>query len=333
MIAAPPSKSATAGLIRFVGNRIGATDPLRRRLCILNYHRILAHPDPLLESEPTIDTFRWQMDLLADCFNVLPLAEAIERLSAGTLPPRATAITFDDGYRSLHELALPVLRERGLPATVFVTSGHMEDESSMWNDIILEAVRRLPHDDACIDLDDIGLGTYPMAGQNERKRSAALLTERCKYLRPLERRRMLDRLQELTHVSLRQHLMLTPDMLRDLLSHDIDIGGHTVTHPILTRLDDTVAFREIVDNKRDLERIIGRPLKLFAYPNGKRGIDYEQRHARMVKEAGYSAAFTTAAGAAARSDNLFELPRSRPWDNHPFMFSGRLLKWLRNGKP
>lgn len=332
MTRAPGPHGVSAGLIRFVGNRIAAGNPARRRLCILNYHRIMARPDPLLESEPTVDTFRWQMDLLANCFNVLPLSEATERLATGTLPPRAVAITFDDGYRSLYELALPVLRERGLPATVFVTSGHMHDESNMWNDVILEAVRSLPAEETCIDLSDIGLDAYAMNGQEQRKQSATLLTERCKYLRPPERRVMLDRLQELTQTDLHQHLMLTPDMLRELLACGIDIGGHTVSHPILARLDDAAAFREIADNKRDLERIIGKPLALFAYPNGKRGIDYEPRHTRMVKEAGYSAAFTTAAGAAAQSNDPFEFPRSRPWDTNSLMFGGRLLQWLHDDK-
>lgn len=333
MTKAFPPDGISAGLMRFVGNRIAAGDPARRRLCILNYHRIMARPDPLLDSEPTVDTFSWQMDLLASCFNVLPLAEAVERIAAGTLPPRAVAITFDDGYRSLYELALPVLRERNLPATVFVTSGHMDDESSMWNDVILEAVRRFPPGEPSIDLGDIGLDTYSMNGQEERRRSAALLTERCKYLRPPERRVMLDRLQALAQTDLRQHLMLTPDMLCELLAHGVDIGGHTVTHPILARLDDAAAYGEIADNKRDLERIIGRPLKLFAYPNGKRGIDYEPRHTRMVKEAGYHAAFTTAAGAAARDHDPFEFPRSRPWDTSALMFGGRMLQWLHDGNP
>ena len=144
---------------------------------------------------------------------------------------------------------------------------------------------------------------------------------------------MLDRLRELVQTDLSQHLMLTPDMLCELIARGVDIGGHTVSHPILARLDDDTAFREITDNKRDLEQIIGRPITLFAYPNGKRGIDYEARHTRMVREAGYSAAFTTAMGAAVRSNDPFEFPRSRPWDTTALMFGGRLLQWLYDKTP
>lgn len=329
MTTASRTSSLAAPVIRMLGDAIAARAE-ERRLCIVNYHRILAVPDPLLESEPTIETFRWQMDLLADCFNVIPLDDAVDLLAEGCLPPRAVCITFDDGYRSVHDLALPILRERRLPATVFVTSGHMADDSSMWNDMILEAVRRFPG--STIDLRAIGLGTYPKATADERKSTAALLTERCKYLPPAARRTMLEHLQELTHTNLHQHLMLTPFMLGELLEHQIDIGGHTVSHPILAKLDDDSAYREIADNKRDLERVIGRPVRLFAYPNGKRDVDFDQRHVDMVRAAGYRAAFTTATGSAARHHHPFELPRSRPWDGRPLMFAARLLQWLHGGK-
>ena len=323
----PRNLRFSAPFIRAVGDAIAPAGEGQGRLCIVNYHRILQTPDLLLESEPTVETFRWQMDLLAECFNVLPLSDAVMKISNGRMPPRAVAITFDDGYRSLHELALPILRERNLPATVFVTTGHMINESSMWNDVILEAIRCLPNDP--IDLRDIGLDVYQLAGPGERKASAALLTERCKYLQPSARRLMLDRLQHLAKCNLQQHLMLTRDMLGDLLEHRVEIGGHTVTHPILTSLDDATAYQEIADNKRDLERVTGRPMRLFAYPNGKPGIDFDQRHVQMVRTAGYDAAFTTEIGAATRHHDTFKLPRSRPWDKQPLMFAGRLLNWLR----
>lgn len=321
-----PSLRLAAPLVRAIGNAIAPRAGDEGRLCIVNYHRILAQPDPLLDSDPTVDEFRWQMDVLAECFNVLPLGEAVERLAHGTMPPRAVAITFDDGYRSLHDLALPILRERSLPATVFVTSGHMADASSMWNDVILEAVRRLPG--PVLDLRDTGFDLYQLATSAERSASINLLTERCKYLVPQQRALMLARLQELVGTDLRQGLMLTDTMIGNLLANGIDIGGHTVTHPILARMDDASARREIEDNKRDLERITGSPVRLFAYPNGKYGADFDDRHMAMVRAAGYVAAFSTAAGVATRHHEPFRLPRSRPWDSQPLMFAARLLQWF-----
>lgn len=315
-----------ASAIRAMGDLIAPSGRGEGRLCIVNYHRILSAPDPLLESEPDIETFGWQMKLLADCFNVMPLHDAVQALSTGRMPPRAVAITFDDGYRSIHDLALPVLRQCGLPATVFVTTGHMDDEGSMWNDVILEAIRGLP--DNPLDLRDIDLGIYQMHSAEDRKRTVLSLTERSKYLPPGERMHLTRKLQLLAGNTLQKELMLTSAMVRTLSLHDIEIGGHTVTHPILTRINDTSALAEITENKQHLEKIIGKPVRLFAYPNGKKEADFAPRHVQMVKDAGYTAAFTTAAGAATGKHERFELPRGRPWDASPLMFAGRLLQWL-----
>ena len=320
-----------ASLIRTAGDRIAARAKGQGRLCIVNYHRILSRPDPLLESEPDSATFGWQMALLRQCFNVLPLTAAVRMLDEGTLPARAVAITFDDGYRSTYELALPILREFDLPATVFVTSSHIENQSSMWNDIILEAVRRLPHDP--LDLSKLGLSVYPMETAQDRKQTAVALVETCKYLALEARRELTATLQELVSADLRQDLMLTAEMIRALTLGGVDIGGHTVNHPILTRVADDVARREIVDNKQHLEAIIGKPVALFAYPNGKRDADFDERHMQMVREAGYAAAFTTATGAAERGSDRYALPRSRPWDRGRMMFAGRLLSWLNGNRP
>jgi peptidoglycan/xylan/chitin deacetylase (PgdA/CDA1 family) len=320
----------TAGLIRTIGDRIAPRAKGGGRLCIINYHRILEQPDPLLASEPNVATFRWQIALLAECFNVMPLTEAVRALTSERMPPRAVAITFDDGYRSTHDLALPILQEFQLPATVFVATGHIEDEGSMWNDIILEAVRRLAP--APIDLAELGLGCFPTATQAERVQSATALTERSKYLAPHARQALTAKLQALARDGLHRELMLSGEMVRKLAANKVEIGGHTVTHPILTRIADDAARREIIDNKQQLEAMIGKPVTLFAYPNGKSGTDYDQRHVQMVKDAGYEAAFTTSSGAATRLDNSYEFPRGRPWDVSRLMFAGRLLSWLSGRK-
>lgn len=321
--------SVTASLIRAVGNSVAPHKAGAGRLCVLNYHRILSVPDPFLDTEPDVATFDWQMQLLKQCFNVLPLHEATAMLASERMPPRAVAISFDDGYRSIYDLALPILAKHALPATVFVTSGHIHDDSSMWNDRILAAMRLLPT--LPLDLQALGLQVYPMASPAERKQTAGILTERCKYMSLLDRTRFINYLQGLAGANLRQDLMLTADMLRTLSSNNIEIGGHTVNHPILTRVDDDIARREITDNKSHLEEIIGKPVRLFAYPNGRRPNDYDERHVAMVAEAGYDAAFTTVSGAASAAYSRFEIPRRRPWDKTPLLFAIRLLRWLAGG--
>jgi peptidoglycan/xylan/chitin deacetylase (PgdA/CDA1 family) len=314
--------------IRSTGNAIARTTRGNGRVAIVNYHRVLAAPSPYLASEPSIDIFTWQMELLARCFNVLPLREALAAIDAGRVPPRAVCITFDDGYRSVHDLALPVLRRLGLPATVFVSSGYVGGRT-MWNDRIVEAVETLPADE--LDLAEFGLGVYSLRSVAERTSSLGSLTEASKYLPPQQRSELVQRLETLVGQGAASELMLSSEMVANLDRHGIEIGAHTVSHPILTSLDDVSAMREISASKRDLEAIIGKPVPLFAYPNGKAGKDYDARHVAMVREAGFEAAFTTAVGALTRHHDRYQLPRSRPWDATPFRFALRLLQWLARG--
>jgi peptidoglycan/xylan/chitin deacetylase (PgdA/CDA1 family) len=253
------------------------------------------------------------------------------------MPPRAVCITFDDGYRSTYDLALPILKELSLPATVFTTTAHM-DGGNMWNDRIIEAVRLLPN--GPLDLREVGLDLRPIVDARNRMEIAAKLNDYAKYLLPYERTNVIDTLEklaaalaekltgELAEKPVTPNLMLNREMIASLAQNGMEIGGHTVTHPILSKLDDESALSEILENKRVLERIIGRSLRLFAYPNGKVGVDYDERHVRMVEQAGYTAAFTTAIGSASRFNDIYQMPRSRPWDATPFMFGLRLLRWL-----
>lgn len=295
------------------------------RFCVINYHRVLEKQDPLIGSEPDLITFRWQMEVLARCFNVLPLSEALHASSIGQLPARAVCITFDDGYRSLHDLALPVLREFCLPATVFITSGFI-GEGTMWNDRIIDALQVMP--DGQLDLTDLGLGSYPLHSILQRRIAIDTLTEKSKYLPPENRHTVIERLSTIAGSAGNAGKMLTREMVLNLVSNGIDIGAHTVSHPILTSLDDESVRAEIIGGKNELESILGKPIRLFAYPNGKKGKDYNASHVQMVREAGYDAAFTTEVGAITRSQDRYQLPRSRPWDLTPLGFGLRILQWL-----
>lgn len=325
MTASIRSAELTSRIIRAVGNKIASRGVGEGRLCIVNYHRVLEFFDPLLESEPDISTFRSQMKMLGACFNVMPLHDAIQALTEKRIPPRAVCISFDDGYRSIHDFALPILKEFNLPATVFVTAGYVGG-NNMWNDRIIEAVRRMP--EGQLDLREVGLDMYMIQTLHDRKCVVNKLTASSKYLPSQARLDLAAKLEELVGYFPAQSLMLTKEMIWNLVQQGIEIGGHTVTHPILTSLKDREAYYEIVQGKQELEAITGQPVRLFAYPNGKVGVDFDERHVAMVQEAGFTAAFTTAMGAATSQHDRYQLPRSCPWDSTSFLYAMRLLRWL-----
>lgn len=294
----------------------------RARMVILIYHRVLPEPDPLLPDLPDIARFGWQMRLLANYFHPLPLAEAAARLQAGDLPPRSVCVTFDDGYRDNLECAVPVLEELGIPATVFVATGFLGD-GMMFNDLVIEGVRAAPGPE--LDLRELRLGTLPMRTSDERRAAIDRLLPALKYLPEAERDRKARAIAERAGYHPVTRLMLDPDGVRALAARGVTIGAHTLTHPILSETADAVAAEEISASKRVLEEMTGGPVTLFAYPNGRPGRDYGERHVQMVKDAGFRAAVSTHWAPATQDSDPYQLPRFTPWDVTPGRFLARLV--------
>lgn len=294
------------------------------RLSVLIFHRVRAEPDPLFPEELTAAGFAELCGWLSRWFNVLPLPDAVQRLREGRLPPRAAALTFDDGYADNHDVAVPVLQQTGLPCTFFVAVGFL-DGGRMWNDSVIEAVRRTRV--ARLDLADLlpGLPPLPCASPAERRAAIEQIIVRTKYLEPLERLAQVGHIAERAGATLPCDLMMTRDQVRALHRAGLTIGAHTVNHPILARLPAGEARREIEDGKRELERIIEAPVRLFAYPNGKPGIDYHAESVAIVKAAGFDAAVSTAWGVATSASDPWQIPRFTPWDRTPRRFALRML--------
>jgi peptidoglycan/xylan/chitin deacetylase (PgdA/CDA1 family) len=123
-------------------------------------------------------------------------------------------------------------------------------------------------------------------------------------------------------------LMMTSAQVLALRRAGMGIGAHTLSHPILAGLPDADIAREVAEGREVLERIVQAPVRLFAYPNGKPGVDYDGRAVDAVRRAGYAAALSTAWGAAIHGDDVFQLPRFTPWDRSSMAFALRMLRNL-----
>ena len=298
------------------------TGPFSRCLSILIYHRVVPEPDLLVPEQVCAKEFDWQLAVLGRWFTVLPLREAAARLRGGTLPVRSACVTFDDGYADNVSVAVPILRRRGVPATFFLATSFING-GRMWNDSVIETFRRAQGDtlDArCIGLDTLNISTIDL-----RRRAIERVLAALKYLPLEERQRRVEEFCADTSHGLPSDLMMTAEQVRHLHACDMEIGAHTVTHPILARLDAEQAGNEIRDSKSRLEAITGAPIALFAYPNGKPGRDYRPEHVGMVREMGFEAAVSTAWGVAHAASDPFQLPRFTPWDRTPGKFLLRLL--------
>lgn len=295
-------------------------------LSILLYHRVFPQPDRLLGGDPDAAAFDWQMALAARHFNVLPLGEAVEHLRNGRLPPRALCITFDDGYADNHDIALRILRKHGLTATFFIATGFL-DGGLMWNDRIIESVSAF--EGKTLDLSALTMGVHSTTTLAERKQAIEAIIGQTKY-RPLdEREETSKRVQKISGSMVPDDLMMRREQVKALADAGMEIGGHTVNHPILANCSADEARAEIVNGKQYLEDLLDAPVRLFAYPNGKPGQDYLPEHAELLKSLGFKAAVSTTWGVSTRHTDPFQLHRFTPWDRQPMKF---LLRLLANGR-
>ncbi len=313
---APPAIRATikniaAGLLCAAGVPAFARRRHRDLLAIVMFHGVEDEPlSPACWHVLGSALYRRQMEYVRKHFNVLPLEEALDRLAAGTLPPRAMAITFDDGTRNLATHAVPVLRDLKLPAAVFLATGPMGSDETLWPDRLWLAIARTTATE--VDLAALGLGTRSLDGTADRGGVYAAAVDRLKDLADAQRIAVLDEI--LAALGYRDgdagpFRMLSWDEAREIVSDGlVTLYPHTVTHPILARCSDDKVEREIADSCAALERETSRTPTIFAYPNGRLQ-DFDARAKDVLRGRGVRWALTTAAGFADRRCDPLALPR------------------------
>jgi peptidoglycan/xylan/chitin deacetylase (PgdA/CDA1 family) len=269
-----------------------------RRYLVLCYHRVNDDAHPFFPGVP-VEMFRRQMETLRRNFTVLPLLELAERARRNELPRNGVAVTFDDGYRDNYTNAFPVLRDLGLPATIFLTTDAVDRNALLWHDRVFDAFHRTRKPEARPPLAEVLAGL---------RRSS-----------PEERDLEIDRLLETLEIEPGVPPgweKLTWDQVREMASSGISFGAHTIDHPILTFVYEEEARRQIRESKRRIEAELGAPVTMFAYPNGS-AADFDRSTQRIVEEEGFSIALTTISGANDESTNPFALRRTGMWGDDP----------------
>ena len=203
------------------------------RLSIFIFHRVLPEPDPLFPDEPDARRFATLLDWIGRWFNVLPLSVAVDALKTAKLPARAAAITFDDGYADNFTVARPLLSAQGMCATFFIATGFL-DGGRMWNDTVIEAIRRTPKRQ--LDLSALQLGCHAVGDIGEKRAASRAIIDAIKYLPFAERNAYCNGIAEISGATLPDDLMMRSAQVVAMRHLGMEIGGHTVTHPILARL-------------------------------------------------------------------------------------------------
>jgi peptidoglycan/xylan/chitin deacetylase (PgdA/CDA1 family) len=313
---------------------------------ILAYHRVaeLEHDPQALAVTPK--HFAEQLQVLREGYRPMALKEWVTSLKRGTLPRRAIVVTFDDGYADNLLNAKLLLENYNVPATVFITAGHVGHREEFWWDQ-LSRVLLEPNDlPEKIDLDLGGpIKRICLSDTSEYTegnyvihRSWNLLqpydpTPRhrvyrslCKLFKEMEgevRKLNIDKLFSYAGYS-RQlrptHQTLSESEVKKLAKGElIDIGAHTLTHPVLSKLSSEKQRVEIRSSKEMLENMIGRRIQSFAYPYGT-DTSYTADTVAIVREAGFDHACSNFRGSVSRLTDRYQLPRSvvRNWSGNEF---------------
>lgn len=277
-------------------NAVGCFALLRgvnqHRAVVAMFHRF--GPGASRTSAPVFDA---QVNYLREHYRVVPLSELHERLRAGGAGARRlAAITIDDGYRDCLDVAMPILRKHGVPATVFVTTAFIAGRDWIWTDKLRYLARTAK----------AGAWTLKISGERlhlawtglvEGSRAADLLGERLKCVRDSERERLIGDAATQLELDIptrppQEFAAMTWSELRASDGSALEIGAHTVTHPVLTQVDATRLQAELRDARAELAAELRHPVDLFCYPNG----DNDDVVRRAVADAGYVCAVTTEAG-------------------------------------
>ncbi len=321
---------------------------------VLLYHRIIDLPsDPQLLCV-TKKHFAEHLEVLKKRANVISLKHLNQNLHNQNLIGRSVVVTFDDGYADNFHNAKPLLEQFDIPATVFVASGYLENQSGFWWDeldrLLLEpgtlpnSLRlsingneqkwELKNWSSYSEADYQRYQPWNVLDKNDPTSRQSIYRSLHLFLRPFsdkERRNVLDQLRTLAGTKSEgrpSHRTLSVDEIFRLDKGGlIEIGSHTVTHPVLSKLSSTEQRFEIQKSKIDLEEIVGHPIASFAYPYGSKD-DYTDETVDFVRKTGFECACSNFFDIVHQGIGHFQLPRVliRDWDGKEF--ERQLEQWF-----
>lgn len=299
-------------------------------LVVLGWHNIDStwrYPAPVGSG---LRGFVAQLRALRSMTNVVPLESAVADLRAGRrLPHRAVALTFDDGYRDNLELAVPVLRDLGLPAMFYLVPGILDGDVTPWWERAGWAFARATVERAVFAGTALDL-TTDQARTASLERVEAVLKARDEAGRQEGVAELVAALAPKGdgpgHV-----LFMDWDDAKRLVGSGAAVGSHTMRHSILARESGPSQLDDLQESKRRLESELQTPIGSLAYPNGQAD-DYDATTRAAVGAAGFSSAVTTCGLVTARSTDPFDVRRRilAPQDNVALVMAGLVRGSLRS---
>jgi len=271
------------------------------------YHRVCPKQNSwsLLPLAPFI--FEQQMEYYTHNYEILTLECLVQIIrERKRLPQKAVVITFDDGYKDNYLYAYPVLKKYNVPATIFLTTGHIGNRNLLWTDTVRYIIRQTSLKTISPD----NLGKFSLKTDHYINRACYIICEKMKRLPDDKRMSLIMQMFSVCGVDMPENLgknhFLSWDEVKEMNDNGIEFGAHTVNHPILTTMPLEQAMKEIIQSKKDIEQILSKQITAFAYPNG----NYNSQLVEIVKACGFSCAVSVKPGKLiGQKSNLFGLSR------------------------
>jgi peptidoglycan/xylan/chitin deacetylase (PgdA/CDA1 family) len=299
---------------------------------IVGYHRIAAVTLDEYELCVTPRHFAEHIEAVKKYAHPISLSELVRCLKEGSVPSKAVAVTFDDGYADTLYTAKPVLERYEVPATVFVCTGYAGEE--FWWD---ELERLVMSSKAHLDALDLGVGAKSFLSNQPEAGSVAGFDARRKFRHALydfligldveDQNHVMNRIRSWSGIPSSETTVCAmnhDELLRLADGGLIELGAHTRHHPLLPQLSPDRQKEEIEASKRDLESLLGKEISGFAYPNGRAN----EHTKRIVRELGFTYACTSLHDVVRPGQDMYELARFWQQDIDGDRFMRRLNRWI-----
>jgi len=273
---------------------------------IANYHKQNLH----------IGKFRNHLIYLKNNYHIIPLERFVNDILSGKkTPPNSIIITIDDGYKSNHTLAFPILKELNVPASIFLTTGFIDEKKPLWSDRIEYAINNTDMKNLEIEIDGEKL-IFELTDRSTKIACDREIKSKLKKIQQETRCTFVQEIEKLFHVKLlldqktdEIYLPLNwSDISEMQKSGLISFGSHTHSHYILSKCKPDTMRNELLQSKKLIEDKTGVPCTLFCYPNGKPG-DFNEFTSKMLSNLEYPCALTTVNGFNDIKTNPYELMR------------------------
>ena len=277
---------------------------------IFVYHRFCSNSEHSYHKTKA-STFKWQLTQIKKRFQVITLGKYLKlRKEKKPIPPNLVILTIDDGYHDFYRYAYPTLKKMCLTATFFVTVEFVEKNIWLWPDRISYIFEKIHERDITFQFDS---KKFEMDLTSERKIFEAWkeLSDFCISIRNESKWKLLRKIEHDLKVRLpekppKRYSSVTWDQLREMRNDGIEIGSHTLNHPILSKVSEKELYQEIHLSKKKIETELNDEVRSFCYPNSYPE-DINDRVIEHVKMAGYEGAVF---GALPGSfDDIYTIPR------------------------